>query len=172
MTMSMQEIFDKAATHLLRQNARSLIGGHTSRCAYRGQDGLKCAVGALIPDRFYFPEMEGGGVQSFEVQDTLRYAGVLPLNHFEGQTSIDLLVDLQCLHDRTPVVGWKMQLKDIAAEFGLHMPRLSEDCVSQIGAELDAMNERLAFRNFMADLTTQALSTEPSISTTKEGAIA
>jgi hypothetical protein len=43
-----QEVFDQVATHLLTQRQRSTTKGN---CAYRGDDGLKCAAGCLLgPD--------------------------------------------------------------------------------------------------------------------------
>lgn len=48
-----QELFDRISKHLLKQNERSAehIGG---ACRYRGDNGLKCAVGAIIPDKKIF----------------------------------------------------------------------------------------------------------------------
>lgn len=50
--MTNQEIFDTVATHLLRQNARSMgprtdprFGTLSRGCAYRGDGGLRCAIG-------------------------------------------------------------------------------------------------------------------------------
>ena len=48
--MNTQQIFDKVATHLLTQNARSAAEGS---CLYRSPSGLKCAVGCLISDSVY-----------------------------------------------------------------------------------------------------------------------
>lgn len=49
MTRTNQEIFDTCLTHLRAQGRRSIdpISGF---CVYRGPDGLKCAIGALIPN--------------------------------------------------------------------------------------------------------------------------
>lgn len=57
--MTNQEIFDKVATHLLSQGKRSALGG--VGCAYRGDGGLQCAIGCLIPDELYRYELEGWG---------------------------------------------------------------------------------------------------------------
>lgn len=53
--MSDQEVFDIVATHLFAQGKRSLKVGaeRIGTCAYRGADGLKCAIGILIPDAIY-----------------------------------------------------------------------------------------------------------------------
>lgn len=50
--------------HLAKQRAKSsvtLINGQEV-CRYRGEDGMMCAVGCLIPDDKYDPEMEGVGI--------------------------------------------------------------------------------------------------------------
>jgi hypothetical protein len=56
-----QEMFDTMVRGLASQGwERSLASVEMSdRCAYRGDEGRKCAVGWLIPDEAYRPEMEG-----------------------------------------------------------------------------------------------------------------
>lgn len=51
-----QKVFDKALSHLRKQGRKSM--GHIG-CAYRGGEGLKCAIGIFIPDRKYRSSMEG-----------------------------------------------------------------------------------------------------------------
>jgi hypothetical protein len=67
--MQPQAIFDSTVVHLQAQGRRSLI--QTPRGpepAYRGEGGLKCPVGALIPDSCYDSKMEGRGLSDlFEV---------------------------------------------------------------------------------------------------------
>ncbi|MEE9481816.1 hypothetical protein [Methylobacterium ajmalii] len=60
-TLTAQALFDKIATHLFAQRRRSLayINGR-DKCAYRDADGERCcAVGVVIPDDRYSPEIEG-----------------------------------------------------------------------------------------------------------------
>ena len=45
--MTEQEAFTKVRDHLLRQKEKCIVNG---LCAYRGENGLKCAIGALISD--------------------------------------------------------------------------------------------------------------------------
>ncbi len=54
------------------------------RCAYRGVDGCKCAVGHLIADEEYRPEMEGTCLDSYEI-----------ISEADG----DLLSRLRVMHD-------------------------------------------------------------------------
>ena len=59
--MTLQEMFDTMAAHLLKQGERSVSPINPQQCRYRGDHGLKCAVGALIKDKFYKPSLEGRG---------------------------------------------------------------------------------------------------------------
>lgn len=56
MPLTRQEAFDKALAHL-RQQGRPAM--NVALCAYRSDDGGKCAIGALIPDDMYSMVMEG-----------------------------------------------------------------------------------------------------------------
>jgi len=67
--MTPQEIFDTVARHLFTQGERAGYernredcGDESFACRYRGPGGTACAVGVLIPDAVYDPEMEGAGV--------------------------------------------------------------------------------------------------------------
>jgi hypothetical protein len=67
--MTPQEIFDTVARHLFTQGERAGIRrddddeyDDSFSCRYRGPCGTVCAVGKLIPDAVYDPEMEGAGV--------------------------------------------------------------------------------------------------------------
>lgn len=57
-----QEIFETIVKHLFSQGERSTVllpNRSEYSCAYRGANGHKCAVGIVIPDDLYDPEMEG-----------------------------------------------------------------------------------------------------------------
>jgi len=120
--MNHQEIFTKVATHLLKQNEKSMRLDET-RCAYRGHAGRTCAVGFLIPDYLYHPDMEGGGVY-----DALVYSALVNFNLVDPDTSYvsgsraALLSDLQGIHDRVSPSGWKHELERMADKYKLVMP--------------------------------------------------
>ena len=103
--MTDQEAFDIVAHHLLTQRERSENHG---MCAYRGRNGLKCAIGALIPDSDYHPGLEGRG--ACEVRWKLRVL---------QSVNVDLLSDLQKLHDKKPPVEWTKGLRAIARDYRL-----------------------------------------------------
>lgn len=59
--MTPQEVFNTVATHLFEQGEMAYDGSKES-CMYRTDDGLKCAVGCLVPDETYSLGMEYQGV--------------------------------------------------------------------------------------------------------------
>lgn len=50
--MDKQEIFNKAFLGLKAQGFNQSITD-TKKCLYRGPDGMKCAIGHIIPDELY-----------------------------------------------------------------------------------------------------------------------
>lgn len=84
---------------------------------YRGPNGVKCAVGHLIPDEHYSPKLEGVKVTHLP-SELLRsvFAGVNP----------DLLEAMQFVHDSylpddrgAPLDRWEEQMKLLAEMFDL-----------------------------------------------------
>jgi len=98
--MTPQEIYDTVAKHLFAQGMRSQ-GAHPDKdsmvCLYRGPNGTKCAVGVLIPDEFYDPEMESNAlVHLFDPDVTPDGGFKLPAWMKEN---LSLLMRLQHTHD-------------------------------------------------------------------------
>lgn len=62
--MNAQQMFDHVADHLATQQVQSAFVNErgTLHCRYRHY-GLKCAVGALIPDELYEKTLEGRGIE-------------------------------------------------------------------------------------------------------------
>ena len=109
--MTNQEIFNKVYKHLLSQRLRSeAIDG----CRYR-INGLQCAIGCLIPDKFYNPKMEGKSISGALKQ----FPGLRKLFNKEN---VDLLTSLQILHDNEPVSMWSYQLERVAEKYHLKIP--------------------------------------------------
>jgi len=119
MIMTAQEILNTVAQHLIKQGRKSLrpdayddpddLDG--DGCAYLSKDGLKCAVGCLLEEGEYYPEMESKNV------DGLR--DLLP-GRLRGHT--DLLTSLQLIHDAHPVADWPRQLRELSESQGLNVP--------------------------------------------------
>ena len=100
--MQQQEIFDTVVRHLAKQGkpAMNAVG----KCLYRGPDGTKCAVGFLIPDDIYVPEMDQGSLgMLLGVVELISKFKTLP-DFFRINTS--LLSELQAVHDHQPQDAW------------------------------------------------------------------
>jgi hypothetical protein len=128
--LTKQEIFNKVYTHLVKQGGRSTnfkdeLGREV--CAYRGADGSMCAVGCLIPEKFYSKSLEGSTVNSFTVTRVLQRAGVM--DEFCRQSTF--LYDLQVAHDTCYlnnkedfVTEIKSRLSRIADTYKLIIPKI------------------------------------------------
>ncbi len=128
--MNRQEIFDRVATHLLTQGGKSWLVRYSSgggECAYRGEKGLKCAAGILIPDELYTADMEGVAIpptgcmpasdtllggRTRTVMDALKAGGV-------EEAEWSFVRALQQLHDGKDPWLWQHSLRNLAIEFGL-----------------------------------------------------
>jgi hypothetical protein len=110
-----QYTFDQVASHLIRQNKKSTR--KSVGCAYRGDDGLRCAIGFCIPDSNYNPSMEGLGVQS--MVQSLNYATVLEVIDASYCNDSYFMRKLQAIHDTRSVLKWPRKLKEFAAVFEL-----------------------------------------------------
>lgn len=107
-----QSIFDKVATHLFTQGVQSKSPTNR-KCLYRGPNNTSCAVGCLIPDELYEPEMDADyGANAIEA-----VLDVYPELEFLRQFR-SLLSQLQGVHDR--IASWsstasmRRTLKEVA----------------------------------------------------------
>ena len=108
--MTNQEAFDIMVTHLRKQGCKSEDEQHET-CLYRGPNGLKCAVGALIPDEEYKPEWDEKGTAAGRL-DCAALRGI------EG----GLLYAMQQAHDHSPVRWWEEKFQEIADTYHLTIP--------------------------------------------------
>ena len=101
------ELFEKVSSHLLAQGRRSFSEGRG--CLYRNDtDGTKCAVGCLISDEYYSPNIEESCLSNEAVQTIVEKSlGIWALSFTAGR----LLRNLQKMHDGTPVELWKAELE-------------------------------------------------------------
>lgn len=121
--MTLQEIFDKSISHMLAQGSQSIANGS---CKYRS--GKKsCAIGCLFPDSVYKKEFDTNtnSAVNILVQDSPDFDFALKSVGIDTSNvkTINLLEDLQNIHDRTKKVHFMVDIKDgatrIAQEFGL-----------------------------------------------------
>lgn len=109
--MNRQEVFDKVTSHLLTQNKPS-EDEDKENCLYRSSEGLKCAIGCLIPDELYTPKLEGITVDHLP-ENILNFIGI------ESKEDLHFMKSLQVIHDFCHVIRWKSELKKFASEYGL-----------------------------------------------------
>lgn len=103
--MTNQEIFDTVLNHMRKQKVPAIGCGDI--CVYKTENGLKCAVGCLIPDELYDPKMDESSEthnNNTEVSDNKLVQKVLKKHlNIDFEDSMDLLVSLQIIHDQIDV---------------------------------------------------------------------
>lgn len=94
--MTNQEVFDRVAAYLLREQAGRSANPTTGQCYYRVFEEEKvvnrCAIGALIPNELYTREMESFGVDNL-------MGGFEAIARLFYNVDPGLLADLQAAHD-------------------------------------------------------------------------
>lgn len=156
--MNTQETFDTVARHLLTQGEKStkmekmgkLNGEDVLQpfCAYRGEGGLKCAIGVLIPDDLYDSDFECRAI--YFIQGPVLDA-VTPDDIEEYHFGENFLEKLQLVHDEGDPNGdlitqWKRELRAIAESYGLDHSVLNEDYGREgdtLAAELFTLDREL-----------------------------
>lgn len=113
-----QAVFDYVVNHLRKQDIPST--DKEGKCLYRSSTPndtvLSCAVGVLIPDKFYYKSLEGIHVSYLE--EALRAgfpddAEVVEFVSFLNK-HVDLLSQLQRVHDK-----WAENLQDYSIDYSL-----------------------------------------------------
>lgn len=113
--MNNQQAFNQMVEHLRKQKKRSYEES-ISTCLYRGPNGLKCAIGALIPDELYREEMEGMAVTRLLINEQNKYPKLYEL--FE-QVDSQFLSEMQDIHDFNPIEQWERRFELCAGDYNL-----------------------------------------------------
>ena len=107
-----QQAFDEIATHLLTQKKKSLLAKDhpaygSNLCAYKSDDGSRCAIGALLTDREidFIGEGEYGG----RIRELTRFSDL----------SDEFINRVQTIHDDVKPSRWIEKLSSLATERGL-----------------------------------------------------
>ena len=122
-----QETFETVYRALLAQGEPSVTRdpkGEVQECCYRGDGGMKCAVGHLISDSDYHGELEG--LRASDEFDAYGGTGPAPILRRLGH-DVMLCERLQDAHDLAltyDLERWKAYMAGVAAEFGLEVPRV------------------------------------------------
>ena len=119
---STQEIFDLVVEHLFTQGRPAYDGNRG--CMYRTHDGLRCAVGVLIPDDFYDPAFEKN-IAATVIQE-LFDADLADWREHEYLLNALQLAHDKCLRDPDGTFNTTdlaRRLRNTAARFSLEYPR-------------------------------------------------
>jgi len=112
--LTKQDIFNIVANGMLKQGKKSEDRGSSS-CLYRGPNGLKCAIGMLIPDELYKARFEGRKASEPILIKALVKTGVPKTIAFA-----DFLDYLQGLHDNCHTENWDYALVEFAHMYHLN----------------------------------------------------
>ena len=107
------DIIDFVETKLLEQGARSVKLYDCRSCALRGADGMKCAIGWLVPDDVYTPALETVEDPVLELIATGKYEKCFGEKFYE---KTEILQELQHLHDHVDPWRWSKEFKRIRKE--------------------------------------------------------
>jgi hypothetical protein len=107
-----EQVFGAVCAGFAAQQWKRATQPNTGRCMYRTLDGLRCAVGQVIPDRMYNPSFEGKGADYIFVGWSVQLYSVAVLK---------MLSELQSLHDKVIASphGLYMQFQSYANTHGL-----------------------------------------------------
>lgn len=121
--MTPQEVFDTVVAALVKQGRKSLAeNGDPSiskDCRYRGDDGLKCAIGHLIPDDEYAEWMEGMGTTTLLLELESRDMRGLSIYALIDEHN-DMLGNLQECHDTSDDEDFVAEFLDAARREATH----------------------------------------------------
>ena len=118
-----EKLFNLSADHLIRQGCKALVyyewGDSNNEvkptsCVFRNDQGLKCAVGALIGDDHYSKNLEGFDVANYYVKNAIESTHNIVLD----ETIISMLWSLQEIHDHSAPIEWSQKLTDLAVKLG------------------------------------------------------
>lgn len=112
--MNSQEAFDIVVKHLIKQNKKSDYYG---QCVYRSSEGLKCAIGCLIPDKMYSSNLETKNIGAILIENDEIKELLKGINE-------QLLYSLQSIHDSVEPFMWKNSLYRLAKEYHLTWPEV------------------------------------------------
>lgn len=107
--MSAQEVFDMSARHLLKQMQRS---ESSSTCLYRSGN-LACAAGVFLTDAGAEAADSLSGPQGSPWDMVVQ-------NELAPVTNVQLICELQSVHDYNDPIAWKEKLMDVAKDFNLN----------------------------------------------------
>jgi hypothetical protein len=122
--LTIQEAFDKILLHARTQKTKSLKHPNSPLCAYRSPEGLKCFIGALIPDDSYDPIIEGASILGIVVSSKAYRPGYEKLEKsipiYITKENLFIFQQLQNIHDTFNPEFWEQELSKIAQTYNLN----------------------------------------------------
>lgn len=103
--MNREAILDTVTRHMLWQGKQSI---NDLGCRYLTDDGLKCAIGFLIPE-----DHPGGSYNGYVLGLFENHPDLKDLLEIENESDISFLYKLQIIHDVYPVEEWKEKLAKV-----------------------------------------------------------
>ena len=104
--LSPKDIYQRVSEHLLTQ--RAVSEDDNGSCRLRSPEGRKCAIGSLVRDDVYEPELEGVGISYYRhAQDGKLLQALFASNvNAYDPNIIDLLIELEEVHDYADIDEW------------------------------------------------------------------
>ena len=108
--LTARDIYERVSNHLLTQ--RAVSEDENGSCRLRSGNSRKCAIGSLIADELYRPEIEGIGISYYRnAKDgsLLRALYASEVNAYDPDI-VELLIELEEVHDDFSVDEWPQLL--------------------------------------------------------------
>jgi hypothetical protein len=104
--LSPKDIYERVSQHLLAQ--RAVSEDDNGSCRLRSAEGRKCAIGSLVRDDVYEPDLEGVGISYYRHAHDGKLLRALYASHVNAYDPnvIDLLIELEEVHDDADVEAW------------------------------------------------------------------
>ena len=104
--LSPKDIYERVSKHLLTQ--RAVSEDDNGSCRLRSPEGRKCAIGSLVRDDVYRPELEGVGISYYRHAQDGKLLRALFESHVNAYDPniIDLLIELEEIHDYADIESW------------------------------------------------------------------
>ena len=101
--LSAREIYERVSAHLLKQ--RAVSEDDNGSCRLRSAHGRKCAIGSLVSDDVYDPDIEGIGISYYRHARDGKLLQALYASNVNAYdpSIVELLIELEQVHDDASV---------------------------------------------------------------------
>lgn len=131
----MQKLFSMSVRGLAAQGWKQAVdmvrrhGQEKASCVLRAPDGTKCAIGHLISDEVYKPQLETLQLSSTEMIQAIEKSTGVAVRPAVRQRVRTLLIEMQCAHDYHHdfiegrlVISMEQRFEHVARVFRLSWP--------------------------------------------------